>query len=102
AILEYCETSPEVDAMAVIFGSPGLTAVDDVYEVLNEKIGTYKKPIYAILPSVVNVKREIQEFLKKGNIAFHDEVLFGTALAKVYNHTSESQKAAVSCHQDFR
>ncbi|MGB7843374.1 MAG: acetate--CoA ligase family protein, partial [Salinimicrobium sp.] len=93
SIIDYCENKcPEIDAMAVIFGSPGLTAVDDVYQVLNEKIRTSKKPIYAILPSVVNVKNEINDFIKKGNIAFHDEVLFGSALAKVYNHTSVSEK----------
>ncbi len=85
AIIEYCENSTEIDAITVIFGSPGLTAVDDVYDVLNEKIRTSEKPIYAILPSVVNVKNEIKDFIKKGNIAFHDEVLFGQALAKVYN-----------------
>ncbi|WP_081211530.1 acetate--CoA ligase family protein [Salegentibacter sediminis] len=91
AILEHCENKcPEIDAMAVIFGSPGLIGVDDVYEVLDKKIKTSKKPIYAILPSVVNVKNEIQEFIKKANIAFDDEVLFGSALAKVYNHTSIS------------
>lgn len=97
AILEHCENKcPEIDAMVVIFGSPGLIGVDDVYEVLNEKIKTSKKPIYAVLPSVVNVKNEIQEFLKKGNIAFDDEVLFGGALAKVYNHTSINNTTKVS------
>ena len=101
AIIEFCENNcPEIDAMTVIFGSPGLTAVDDVYDVLNEKIRTSKKPIYAILPSVVNVKNEIQDFIKKGNIAFHDEVLFGSALAKVYNHNpvSEDSKNPVFQH----
>ena len=92
AILEYCESSPRIDAMAVIFGSPGLTAVDDVYEVLNEKINSSSKPIYAILPSVVNVKNEIENFIKKGNVAFPDEVLFGSALAKVYNHRPSNEK----------
>ena len=86
--------------MTVIFGSPGLTAVDDVYDVLDEKIKTSKKPIYAILPSVVNVKNEIQNFIQKGNIAFHDEVLFGSALAKVYNHNpvSEDSKNPIFQH----
>ncbi|HEY9185245.1 MAG TPA: acetate--CoA ligase family protein [Salegentibacter sp.] len=85
AILEFCEKSSEIDAIAVIFGSPGLSGVDDVYEVLNDKIKKSEKPVYAILPSVVNVKNEIKQFLKKGNIAFSDEVLFGNALAKVMN-----------------
>ncbi|SDL59820.1 acetyltransferase [Salinimicrobium catena] len=92
AIIEFCENSPEIDAMTVIFGSPGLTTVEDVYEVLDQKIRISKKPIYAVLPSVVNVKGEIDNFIKKGNIAFPDEVLFGSALAKVYNHTLLSQK----------
>jgi acetyltransferase len=45
---------------------------------------TCKKPIYPILPSVVNVKDEIADFIAKGNVAFDDEVLFGSALGKVY------------------
>ena len=87
-IIDYCENTFEnIDAMAVIFGSPGLSPVYDAYEVLDKKIKTCKKPIYAILPSVVNVKNEISDFVAKGNIAFTDEVLFGNALAKVYNAT---------------
>ena len=101
-IISYCENAPEIDAMAVIFGSPGLTTVDDVYAVLNEKIKTSIKPIYAILPSVVNVKNEIQEFIKKGNIAFHDEVLFGNALTKVYNHSTLSDEAKDPEFENFQ
>ncbi len=101
-IIGYCENASEIDAMAVIFGSPGLTAVDDVYDVLNEKIKTSKKPIYAILPSVVNVKNEIQEFIKKNNIAFHDEVLFGNALARVYNHTTVRDEAKEPDFKNFK
>lgn len=87
-ILDYCvNTFDNIDAIVVIFGSPGLDSVDDVYEVLNNRIKTSKKPIYAVLPSVVNVKKEINEFLEKGNIVFNDEVLFGSALSKVYNHS---------------
>ena len=85
-IIDYCDNKfDSIDAMAVIFGSPGLTSVHEVYDVLDEKIKNCKKPIYAILPSVVNAKDEIVEFVGKGNIAFTDEVLFGKALAKVYS-----------------
>lgn len=102
AIIEFCEKDcPEIDAMAVIFGSPGLTAVDDVYEVLNEKTKTSEKPVYAILPSVVNAKNEIQEFIKKGNRVFHDEVLFGNALAKVYNQPLVSTQVKSPDHRFF-
>lgn len=85
SIIDCCEEKfTEIDAMVVIFGSPGLTTVYDVYDVLDEKIRTCKKPIYAVLPSVVNVKDEMAAFLSKGNIIFTDEVLFGAALSKVY------------------
>jgi acetyltransferase len=69
--------------MVVIFGSPGLFEVYDVYEVLHKKIRECKKPIFSVLPSVVNVKNEIDTFISKGNINFPDEVLFGNALAKI-------------------
>ncbi len=85
-IIDYCENKFEnIDAMIVIFGSPGLRSVFDVYDVIDKKIRMCKKPIYAILPSIVNVKEEIAGFITQGNIAFQDEVLFGEALAKVYN-----------------
>lgn len=82
-IIDACENDFDVDAMAVIFGSPGLTSVYDVYEKLAAKIAKCKKPIYPILPSIVNVKSEIELFQSKGGISFPDEVLFGEALAAV-------------------
>jgi len=85
-IIDACENDfEEIDAMAVIFGSPGLFPVYDVYDLLDEKMKICKKPIYPILPSVVNVKDEIEHFLAKGRINFPDEVVFGNALAKIYN-----------------
>jgi acetyltransferase len=85
-IIDYCDAKfDHIDGMAVIFGSPGLFPVYEVYDLLDEKMKTSKKPIYPILPSVVNVKDEIQHFISKGRINFPDEVLFGNALAKVYN-----------------
>lgn len=85
-IIDYCDTKfDNIEAMAVIFGSPGLTEVYDVYKLLDEKMKTCRKPIYPILPSVINVKKEIEYFLSLGRINFPDEVVFGNALAKVYN-----------------
>ena len=83
-ILDACENDfDEIDAIAVIFGSPGLFPVDDVYSLLHDKIRSCRKPIYPILPSVINVKREIAEFIAHGNAIFTDEVLFGRALCRV-------------------
>ncbi|HOR09033.1 MAG TPA: acetate--CoA ligase family protein [Bacteroidales bacterium] len=87
-IIDACENDfDEVDAIAVIFGSPGLFPVDDVYNLLHEKIRSCKKPVYPIMPSVINVKREIAEFIARGNAIFTDEVFFGRALCMV-NATS--------------
>ncbi|GAP44521.1 acyl-CoA synthetase [Lentimicrobium saccharophilum] len=85
-IIDFCDNKfDNIDAMAVIFGSPGLTEVYDVYKLLDEKMKTCRKPIYPVLPSVINVKNEIEYFLSLGRINFPDEVVFGNALAKVYN-----------------
>jgi acetyltransferase len=70
--------------MAVIFGTPGLSKVFDVYSVLDSKMKTATKPIYPILPSVLTAAAEIDDFISKGRIFFRDEVVFGNALAKVY------------------
>jgi len=86
SIIDYCDNQfDEIDAMAVIFGSPGLFEVYDVYKLLDEKMQHSRKPIYPILPSIINVKNEIEYFLSLKRINFPDEVLFGKALCKVYN-----------------
>jgi len=85
-IIDYCDQKfDHIDGMAVIFGSPGLFPVYQVYDLLDEKMKQAKKPIFPILPSVVNVKDEIAHFISKGRISFPDEVLFGKALTRVYN-----------------
>ncbi len=85
-IIDACNNDFEsIDAMVVIFGSPGLTQIDDVLEMLDKKLKTTKKPIYMVLPSVVNTKRELEEFRNKKHIFFNDESVFGNALCKVAN-----------------
>lgn len=84
-IIDACENDFDVDGMAVIFGSPGLFPISDVYELLSAKMKSCKKPIYPILPSIINVKEEVAHFLSHGNVNFPDEVLLGRALTKVMN-----------------
>ena len=86
-IIDACENDFEnIDAMAIIFGSPGLFPNWDVYELLHEKMKTCKKPIFPILPSIVNVKEEIADFIhNKHRINFPEECVFGNALAKIVN-----------------
>jgi acetyltransferase len=84
-IIDACENDFDVDGMAVIFGSPGLFPIRDVYDLLSEKMKTCRKPIYPILPSLINVKEDVARFLSHGNVNFPDEVLLGRALTKVMN-----------------
>ena len=85
-IIDFCEYKfGEIDGMIVIFGSPGLFSVHDVYLLLHEKMQTCRKPIFPVLPSVVNVKDEIDEFISYGRINFPDEVSLGKSLARVYH-----------------
>ncbi len=84
-IIDYCEHKfNHIDAMVVVFGSPGLFDVENVYNVLSVKLDVCKKPIFPVLPSVINARKEINTFLEKGNINFPDEVVLGKALAQVY------------------
>jgi len=83
-IIDACENDfDNIDAMAVIFGSPGLFPVYDVYDLLDKKMRSCTKPIFPVLPSIINVSDEIKEFLDKGNVNFPDEVIFANALCKV-------------------
>ncbi len=83
-IIDFCENNPSIDGMVVVFGSPGLFNVRDVYKVLDAKMNTCQKSIYPVLPSLINAEKEIKQFLSKGNVNFHDEVTLGKALAHVY------------------
>ncbi len=83
-IIDYCDQKfDNIDGMVVIFGTPGLVPLWDVYELLDEKMKTCKKPIFPVLPSTLTAKDEVNEFLSKGRINFPDEVALGSALSKV-------------------
>ena len=82
-ILDACNRDfDNIDGIAVIFGSPGLFPVFDVYEVLREKIATSPKPIYPIFPSSMVVKEEIDEFVRKGGVYFPYEVNYTVPLLR--------------------
>jgi len=76
---------PQIDGMVVIFGTPGLAPVFDVYKLLDEKMRHSKKPVFPVLPSTFTADEEVAFFLSKGRINFPDEVYLGKALAQVYN-----------------
>ena len=85
-IIDYVEEKfDHIDAMVVIFGTPGLFPVFNVYDVLDLKMKQCKKPIYPVLPSILTAKEEVDDFISKGRINFPDEVSLGNALARVYN-----------------
>lgn len=82
--LSACEGGfDEAGGIVVIFGSPGLSPVDEVYRLLAEKIRTSVKPIYPVLPSVINAGDAIREFTESGLPCFFDEAELGKALVRV-------------------
>jgi acetyltransferase len=82
--IDYCEQKfDQIDAIAVIYGTPGLTQLYEAYDVLDQKIRECKKPIFPILPSLHTAGPEVEEFLKKGHVNFSDEVTLATALSQI-------------------
>ena len=82
--IDFCEQRfDEIDAIFVIFGTPGLVQLYEAYDVLDKKIQECKKPIFPILPSVHTAGPEVAEFLKKGHVNFSDEVTLATALTQI-------------------
>ena len=89
-----------IDAMVVIFGTPGLFEIFDVYDVLHEKMKNSKKPIYPVLPSILTAKKEVEYFVSKGNVFFSDEVVLATALTRVYNTPKPNDDTVIDFDMD--
>lgn len=85
-ILDYVDNEFEnIDGSAVVFGTTGMWDVTNVYDVLHEKMNSCKKPIYPVLPSVVQAAAAVNHFLSLGRINFTDEVSLGNALCKIHS-----------------
>ena len=83
-VIDYCENKfDQIDAIAVIYGTPGLTQLYEAYDILDQKIRACKKPIFPILPSLHTAGPEVAEFLAKGHVNFSDEVTLATALTQI-------------------
>ena len=82
--IDYCENHfDNIDAIAVIYGTPGLTQLYEAYDVLDKKIRACHKPIFPVLPSLHTAGPEVAEFLAKGHVNFSDEVTLATALSQI-------------------
>ena len=82
--IDYCEHRfHDIDAIFVIFGTPGLVQLYEAYDVLHKKILECRKPIFPILPCLNTAGPEVAEFLKKGHVNFSDEVTLATSLVRV-------------------
>ncbi len=98
-IIDYVDQRfDNIDAMVVIFGTPGLVPVYEAYEVLWEKMQVANKPIFPVLPSTLVAGDEVMSFLAKGGINFPDEVLLGSAICRVAN--TPKPASAQSCLAD--
>jgi acetyltransferase len=82
--IDYCEHHfDQIDAIAVIYSTPGLTQLYEAYDTLHQKILECKKPIFPVLPSLHTAGPEVEEFLAKGHVNFSDEVTLATALSQI-------------------
>ena len=94
--IDYCEQQmPDIDAIMVIFGTPGLVKIYEVYDVLHKKIQECRKPIFPILPSVSTAGPEVQEFLNRGHVNFSDEVTLATALTQIMKTPAPAEQNVV-------
>ncbi len=93
--IDYCEKAEDIDAIMVIFGTPGLVKIFEVYDVLDKKIRECSKPIFPVLPSVSTAGPEVQEFLKRGHVNFSDEVTLGTALTQIMKTPAPAEQNVV-------
>ncbi|MFN8143619.1 MAG: acetate--CoA ligase family protein [Bacteroidia bacterium] len=73
----------DIDGSVVVFGTTGMWSVNNVYEVLHRKMKKCRKPIFPILPSVIQAAEEVSRFQSQGGINFTDEVSFGYVLSRV-------------------
>ena len=97
-VIDYCENKfDNIDAIAVIYGTPGLTQLYEAYDVLDKKIKECKKPIFPVLPSLHTAGPEVAEFLKKGHVNFSDEVTLATALSQIM-HTPPPSSTEVQLY----
>lgn len=95
--IDFCEKRLDnIDAIMVIFGTPGLVQLYEAYDVLHKKMLECKKPIFPILPSVVTAGPEVSEFLQHGHVNFSDEVVLATALAQIMKTPAPAEQA-VNC-----
>ncbi|MCR4602223.1 MAG: acetate--CoA ligase family protein [Prevotella sp.] len=94
--IDYCENYfDEIDAIMVIFGTPGLVKLYETYDVLHKKIQECRKPIFPVLPSVNTAGPEVQEFLSRGHVNFSDEVTLATALTQVIKTPAPADQSVI-------
>ena len=93
--IDYCEQMEDIDAIMVIFGTPGLVKIFEVYDVLDKKIRECSKPIFPVLPSVSTAGPEVQEFLHRGHVNFSDEVTLATALTQIMKTPAPAEQNVV-------
>ncbi|WP_329904146.1 acetate--CoA ligase family protein [Porphyromonas pogonae] len=96
--IRFCDRELDmIDGIVVIFGSPGLFSNADAYHVILREQAQSTKPIYAVLPSIINAKEDMDMFVKEGGVFFEDEAVLGNALVKDRTYT-EPGKHILTTH----
>lgn len=81
-ILNYVQESKCYNGVVVIFGSPGLFNEQEVFDLLSDEINASDLPIFLVVPSPINAKSEIENFIRSDNFYFTDETCLAEALEK--------------------
>jgi acyl-CoA synthetase (NDP forming) len=82
AVLDIVDQLDYIDGIIVIYGKTGLDNLYETFELLHEKIITYSKPVYAVLPSISTAEAEIGHFIKLGHGCYTDEVELAGSLGQ--------------------
>ena len=90
--IRFCDGLNEIDGVVVIFGSPGLFSSADAYRVIREQQESCRKPIYTVLPSIINADKEMEQFVNDGGVFFEDEFVLGNALLSESRYVTPSME----------
>ncbi|MGI6047142.1 MAG: acetate--CoA ligase family protein [Petrimonas sp.] len=93
--IRFCDGLNEIDGVVVIFGSPGLFSNADAYRVIREQQESCRKPIYTVLPSIINADKEMEQFVNDGGVFFEDEFVLGNALLSESRYVTPSMEKEV-------
>lgn len=94
-VMQYIKESKCYDGVIVIFGSPGLSDEQEVFAYLSEEMAKSALPVFLVIPSPINAKKEIAYWIETQNYFFTDE----TSLVEAMTRATLSQEYPESAYE---